>query len=538
MTTKAKVGGAYVTPSSIKVKAAGIYGNSTLSAKTGGAYQAQTSYTPLPAMSTVVGIGDSITFGTAATDAAHRWLNIVSTSVGAGTPANAGISSTVLQNSNGSGGTPLTSNGRDRFVAATLGAIKKDGVFFAYGYNDARYVDAPSTFNVTEYLGDYREVLNGLIAGGYDRNKIVIVSPYWISDVGLVTGTTGFFGQTRNGFEAFVAAARTVAVEYGVRYVDAYAAMRDGGGVSLIDVDNIHPTNTGHAVIAAAVINNSSTPNSNAMPGLTASSVADSELDFSITAPVSGTVTNYSAEYALNGSFVYSGTQSISGTTGSWTGLSDGTYRVRVRANFSDGSKSPWVLSGGAGVVVGVGVATPIQIRFTNFVGPVVESSAGSYVATGATFTTTRAGTATKKIAASSGGSFYCTLPYPSTADSNILGTLLSSTNPLWSGSGATGYQVGIFNASTGFYRKITLGAAAAADNSVAPAVGDIIRLRRVIDGGGTTSTIYAEISRIATPTTFVLVNTWTNQGVADIWPATTFQGAGAVQDLSGIGVV
>ena len=32
----------------------------------------------------------------------------------------------------------------------------------AYGFNDARYIAAPSTFNVAEYANDLREVLNGL----------------------------------------------------------------------------------------------------------------------------------------------------------------------------------------------------------------------------------------------------------------------------------------------------------------------------------------------------------------------------------------
>ncbi|MHC2215531.1 lysophospholipase L1-like esterase [Rhizobium leguminosarum] len=48
-------------------------------------------------VASVVGFGDSITVGLQASDAAHQWLNIVSTVLSAGTPLNAGIAGTVLQ---------------------------------------------------------------------------------------------------------------------------------------------------------------------------------------------------------------------------------------------------------------------------------------------------------------------------------------------------------------------------------------------------------------------------------------------------------
>ncbi|MGB8289653.1 hypothetical protein ELI24_27140 (plasmid) [Rhizobium ruizarguesonis] len=208
----------------------------------------------LPQVASLVGFGDSITFGNQASDEAHQWLNIVSTALGAGTPLNQGIPGTVLQNSNDSGGSPRTNNGRDRYVADILGANKREAVAIDYGFNDGRYTAAPTTFNLAQYAMDYREILTGLIAGGYPTNRIFIASPYWISDTGLITGSAGFTGQTRAVFEQFVAAAKALAKEFGVYYADVYAAMRDNGGASLIYTDFNHPTDAGHAVIAAAIL--------------------------------------------------------------------------------------------------------------------------------------------------------------------------------------------------------------------------------------------------------------------------------------------
>jgi len=204
--------------------------------------------TTLPRVSTLVTFGDSITSGVAATLVANRWANRLAADLGA-TLTNAGIGGTVLQNSFDVNGSPRSSNGRNRYVSALLGANKRDLVVIAYGLNDARYTAAPSTFNVVEYQNDYREIMFGLIAGGYSRDRIVIVSPHYITDVGLTTGSAGFTGQTRIGYESFVTATRNVAREFGCYYADTYSAMRDGGGENLIDTDGIHPLDTGHLLI-------------------------------------------------------------------------------------------------------------------------------------------------------------------------------------------------------------------------------------------------------------------------------------------------
>lgn len=206
------------------------------------------------AVDSVVVFGNSIAAGQNASVAANRWINLVATALGAGTPLNQGIAGTVLQNSADSGGSARSNNGRDRYVTALLGTNKRDMVFIAYGFNDARYTGAPSTFNVANYENDLREVVAGLINGGYAQSEICILSPYYITDTGLATGSAGFTGQTRSGFEEFVTASASVAEDYGVYYVDIYAYMLANGAGTLIDTDNIHPNDTGHAVIKDGVL--------------------------------------------------------------------------------------------------------------------------------------------------------------------------------------------------------------------------------------------------------------------------------------------
>lgn len=294
----------------------------------------------IPSQVSIAGIGDSITFGANASSQANRWLERVGAALGA-TVLNQGISGTVLQNSNDSGGNPQANNGRDRFYAALGGINKRAFLFHAYGFNDARYIAAPATFNVTNYAGDYREVMNGLMELGYSPDTICIVVPYYITDTGLATGSAGFSGQTRSGFTAFVDAAKAVALEYNTYLADPYAAMLNGGAGALIDTDNIHPVDQGHAVIAASVLA-STKANSNPAPTLTATSPSPGTINWTIGA-VPG-ATSYTIEYmAHNGNtYAFTGTVTGSTLTGQFTALTPNYYQVRARANFVGGS-SGWV---------------------------------------------------------------------------------------------------------------------------------------------------------------------------------------------------
>jgi len=213
---------------------------------------------PMPAtVVNLVGFGDSIMRGQGATVDAKQFIDLVAAALSAGVPNNQGSSGTVLQNSPDSSGSPRASNGRDRYTTAVMGANAAELVISAYGFNDARYVANPDRFNVSAYINDYREVLGGILAEGYPRNRIVVVTPHYMIDDGLATaGTAGFYGQSRAGFEAYVAASKQVADEFGVYWADSYTPMKAAvlAGQTIIGADKIHPNDAGHQIIATAVL--------------------------------------------------------------------------------------------------------------------------------------------------------------------------------------------------------------------------------------------------------------------------------------------
>lgn len=295
----------------------------------------------IPAQASISNIGDSIGAGANASSTPNRWIEKVALALGGATVLNQAISGTVLQNSNDSGGNPMANNGRDRFFAALGGVNKRDFAFIPYGFNDARYTAAPATFNVTQYANDYREIMNGLMELGFSPATLGILPPYYITDTGLNTGSAGFSGQTRPGFLAYVDAAKAVAVEYGTWLADPYNAMLNNGAGALIDVDNIHPNDAGHQVIATAVLA-SVKANTNPAPVLNVSSPAPGTINWSLSA-VPGAV-SYTVEYMAHGGSTYAFTGTVTGgsLSGQFTSLTPNYYQVRARANFAVGS-SGWV---------------------------------------------------------------------------------------------------------------------------------------------------------------------------------------------------
>ncbi|WP_312531960.1 SGNH/GDSL hydrolase family protein [Paracoccus sp. (in: a-proteobacteria)] len=306
------------------------------------AMQQLLSGSALPArVASAVAIGDSITVGQAATTEGHRWLNIVAASMGAAL-TNGGINGTVLQNSADSSGSPRASNGRDRFLAAMTGAAKRELAIVAYGFNDARYVAAPSTLNVAGYRGDLAEVVTGLLINGYPRDRILIVGPHYISDAGLATGSTGFSGQTRPGFEAYVAAALDVASDYGVIYFDSYAWMTTHGADALISADLIHPNDAGHAAIADGVLTAAIVPNLRQAPKIVEWSLSPGSLNLAW-APVRGAV-SYDVRLVGVAGLSIGATEAELSTRHGFSGVASGQYAAMVRGVFLDGV-GPWTIT-------------------------------------------------------------------------------------------------------------------------------------------------------------------------------------------------
>jgi hypothetical protein len=258
---------------------------------------------------------------------------------------NSAVSGTVLQNSPMSNGLAQSGNGLDNVVARMLGTNKSEGGIIPYLFNDMRYTGAPSTFNVTAAIACYRKYLNILIEGGYVPSKILIVSPYYITDTGLVTGSTAEFkNQTRANCLLYVAASAQIASEFGTFFVDMYQYMLANGAGGLISPDAIHPSATpGHEVIERG-IHTATIINTRAKPALVVTSPSGGTLSWSF--PAVASATGYTIEYQLTGSYsgVYTGTVTGTDVSGSFTGLAPGQYIVRAIATFS-GGESAWAFT-------------------------------------------------------------------------------------------------------------------------------------------------------------------------------------------------
>lgn len=142
-------------------------------------------------------------------------------------------SGSVLQNGPIAGGEPNQHNLLDNLFAYTVGT-GSDAIISAIGFNDARYT-ASDDLSTAQFVEAYRTCLRRWL-DEYGRDNIWLVTPWLISDAGLGAGSTWFSGQSRAGFEAYVAAVRDLAREFAVRLIDPYAA-----GVPSTTVDSLHP---------------------------------------------------------------------------------------------------------------------------------------------------------------------------------------------------------------------------------------------------------------------------------------------------------
>lgn len=200
----------------------------------------------------LVAFGDSVTAGGNASDAAHRWPNLVAPAL-LKTLTNSGIGGTVFQNTTQNsiatiGGAALN-NGRDTYAARIL-AYAPTIVCILYGLNDIRLNDA--AFSAANFETDLGELVDALVAGGVLADNIVIGSPPLCTDY-------TYYGAPWNGGDstkhaAYVAACAAVATAKSTRYADVYQAMIDNGGATLMDTDGTHPNDAGHAVIANAFL--------------------------------------------------------------------------------------------------------------------------------------------------------------------------------------------------------------------------------------------------------------------------------------------
>lgn len=344
-----------------------------------------------PEFATSVNIGDSITFGLNASPSTNRWATLIETDLGI-TVLNKGVSSTTLQNSGYTGGVPTANNGRGRFIADMTGANKQDFAVIAFGTNDARFLLALSAMNAANYKNDMGEMITGLVEAGYALEDILVMPPYWVRDDANFGS-----GGTRTTYELYVTAARAVAVEYGVWYYDVYAYMRDHGGGSLIDADDpdlIHPNNIGHRAIADGFLTQPRRLNTRARPGApVVSSPGDGQITVTFD-PSAETVVSYTVQIGIESFLHFPHTQDAA-SPATFTGLPAGTYRARVRANYSGGNSSPWMVSG-ASQAIASDPSIIVWDSFTDVDGTNLSSHTGEVGATWANITGYAPGTPNK----------------------------------------------------------------------------------------------------------------------------------------------
>lgn len=206
-------------------------------------------YVQRSAAASLATFGDSITEGMSTTAPQHRWANRLAATLGIRL-YNKGIAGTTMQGSPMATGEPRPNNGHSRFERDLLGAERADVIAILYGFNDARYVGAPETFNLDGFIRDYRDVLTGLLNGGYAPDALCLGSPPHIPDAGFSVGTEGFTGQSRTQFQVYVEAVRALAEEFGTFYAPVNERMGMEGGDALISADFVHPNDAGHAKIA------------------------------------------------------------------------------------------------------------------------------------------------------------------------------------------------------------------------------------------------------------------------------------------------
>lgn len=175
----------------------------------------------------VIGFGDSNTVGTGSIS----YLVSLGNSLGV-RDANAGIS--------GSRCSALdATSGVTRYQSDVITRPYTDYVVIQYGTNDILASISASTFATA-----LNTIVSGLIAVGYNPNKICLVScPYQRS------------GANATALDNYRTEIISIKNTHGTKYFDLLQDMRDNGGDTLlVAADNVHLNNTAQARMAAGVL--------------------------------------------------------------------------------------------------------------------------------------------------------------------------------------------------------------------------------------------------------------------------------------------
>ncbi len=291
----------------------------------------------------ITNIGDSISYGNNASPrTTNGWVYLLAASLGYSNK-NSGFPGAPLQNTNGTGGTPIGGNIRNNIALDGLSKQLGRKATILIGINDIGQSRSFS-FTLTIFKAQFVEVLNAMMVYGWTPSNITMSSLEWVKDAWLALVPA----IPRQTILDYNTACHDIAVEFGCQFADTYAYMANNGGDTLIDsADNLHPNNAGHVAIKTA-FSQATILNTNPKPtitGFTSPGAGQATPTWTApTAPGGLTITGYDAQVGIMGTaYDFTSTATVNALSNAFSGLATGSYNLRLRANYSDGSHSPWV---------------------------------------------------------------------------------------------------------------------------------------------------------------------------------------------------
>lgn len=184
--------------------------------------------------------GDSITVGVGVSST-QRWTYLFCQSLGA-TEINQGVSSKSLQNA-ANCGYPI-------FNPATAIPVKDNtyGLFIlALGVNDILFNNG--NFTPVGYKAAVISALQAAKAKGWSSNELLVLSPYFITDVAYIGGNCGSANWDSTRFNAYVQAGQEATADEHCMFVNITSAYLSG------DLqDGVHPNISGNSKLSTFLL--------------------------------------------------------------------------------------------------------------------------------------------------------------------------------------------------------------------------------------------------------------------------------------------
>lgn len=191
--------------------------------------------------------GDSITVGVGASPSTDRWTTLLCLNKGL-SEFNLGIGGTTLLSA-----TPVVvGNMYDRASTdiPTKGLNDKY-LFISYGVNDAGY-NYP-TYTPSLFATQLQTILTICFSRGWSPINIIVNTGYYVNNPWSLYVPPSPIPGDLTRYNSFISAAQSVAIANGTQFIDPYAYMAANGGNSLLNLDGLHPNNSGCAAIATYI---------------------------------------------------------------------------------------------------------------------------------------------------------------------------------------------------------------------------------------------------------------------------------------------